>query len=157
MTKASRSAQTASRARLLAGAAALGLAVVAAPALAQTTAPMSTAPIAEGLQPGAFYLEANEVVANDQEKTVTARGDVEVRYQGRTLRAQQVTYNQNTGMVTASGETTLVNPDGSIQYADSITLDDQMRAGIAQGFSTRLAGDVKIAAASAVRRSEKLY
>ena len=156
MTKASRSAQTASRARLLAGAAALGLAVVAAPALAQTTAPMSTAPIAEGLQPGAFYLEANEVVANDQEKTVTARGDVEVRYQGRTLRAQQVTYNQNTGMVTASGETTLVNPDGSIQYADSITLDDQMRAGIAQGFSTRLAGDVKIAAASAVRRSETL-
>lgn len=154
MKTASRTAQTASRARLLAGVAALGLAV-AAPAFAQTPAP-PPAPTPDALQPGAFYLEANEIVANDKAKTVTARGDVEVRYEGRTLRAQEVTYNQSTGVVTANGKATLINPDGSIQFADSLTLDDQMRAGVIQGFSTRLAGDVKIAAASAVRRSETL-
>jgi len=154
MKTASRTAQTATRARLLAGVTALGLAF-AAPAFAQTPAP-APAPTPEALQPGAFYLEANEIVANDQTKTVTARGDVEVRYQGRTLRAQEVTYNQSTGVVTANGQATLINTDGSIQFADSLTLDDQMRAGVIQGFSTRLAGDVKIAAASAVRRSESL-
>jgi LPS-assembly protein len=152
MKTASRTAQTATRARLLAGVTALGLAF-AAPAFAQTPPPP---PTPDALQPGAFYLEANEIVANDKAKTVTARGDVEVRYEGRTLRAQEVTYNQSTGVVTANGKATLINPDGSIQFADSLTLDDQMRAGVIQGFSTRLAGDVKIAAASAVRRSETL-
>jgi LPS-assembly protein len=157
MTKASRSAQTAGRARLLAGVAALGLALLAAPALAQTPeAPVAAGPAADGLTPGAFYLEANEIIANDRDKTVTAQGDVEVRYEGRTLRAQTVTYNQKTGVVSAAGQATLINPDGSIQFADSLTLDDQMRAGIIQGFSTRLSGDVKIAAASAVRRGETL-
>jgi len=157
MTKASRSANTATRGRLLAGAAALGVAILGAPAFAQTTAPVvPTGPAADGLAPGAFYLEANQIIANDREKTVTAQGDVEVRYEGRTLRAQQVTYDRKTGVVTAAGQATLINPDGSIQFADSLTLDDQMRAGVIQGFSTRLPGDVKIAAASAVRRSETL-
>jgi len=154
MKTASRSAQTANRARLLAGVAALCLAV-AAPAFAQTPAPTTPA-TPDALEPGAFYLEANEIAANDQAKTVTARGDVEVRYQGRTLRAQEVTYDQNTGVVTARGEATLINSDGSIQFADAITLDNQMRSGVIQGFSTRLPGDVKIAAATAVRRSETL-
>ena len=158
MTKASRSAQDLSRARLLAGAAALGLTILGAPAFAQMAPAqtVSAAPSADGLAPGAFYLEANQIIANDKDKTVTAQGDVEVRYEGRTLRAQQVTYNQTTGVVTANGKATLINPDGSIQFADSLTLDDQMRAGVIQGFSTRLAGDVKIAAASAVRRSDTL-
>ncbi|MGE5567142.1 MAG: LPS-assembly protein LptD [Parcubacteria group bacterium] len=158
MSRASRAAQTVSRARLLAGAAALGAAILGAPAFAQTppAQPVAVGPAADGLEPGAFYLEANRIVANDKNKTVTAQGDVEVRYQGRTLRAQQVTYNQKTGVVTAAGQATLINPDGSIQFADSLTLDDQMRAGVIQGFSTRLPGDVKIAAATAVRRSETL-
>ncbi|HEX6859253.1 MAG TPA: LPS-assembly protein LptD [Caulobacteraceae bacterium] len=151
MSKVSRSAKRLMRARLLAGAAALGLLAAAAPSYAQTAAP---APDADGLRPGAFYLEADEVIQNEGENVVTARGDVEVRYQGRTLRAQEVTYDRATGVVTASGKTTIINPDGSAQFADSVTLDDEMRAGIATGFSTRLPGDVKIAAATAVRRSE---
>jgi LPS-assembly protein len=138
------------RTRLLAGAAALSLLVIAAPALAQTPEP---AP-ADGLAPDAFFLEADEVIQNDADNIVTAKGDVEVRYQGRTLRAQEVTYDRATGVVTAKGRAAIINADGSAQFADAITLDDQMRAGIAQGFSTRLPGDVKIAAATAIRRSE---
>ncbi|HEX6867128.1 MAG TPA: LptA/OstA family protein [Caulobacteraceae bacterium] len=152
MVEVSRSAKRLMRARLLAGAAALGLSMLAAPALAQ--APANPAVGADGLAPEAFYLEANEVIQNDRDGLVTARGDVEVRYQGRTLRAQEITYNRSTGVVTASGQTAIINADGTAQFADSITLDNQMRAGIATGFSTRLRGDVKIAAASAVRRSE---
>jgi len=152
MNEVSRSAKRPTRARLLAGAAALSLLALAHPSLAQTAAP-AAAP-ADGLAPEAFFLEADQVIQNDGENVVTAKGDVEVRYQGRTLRAQEVTYDRATGVVTASGQTTLINPDGSAQFAEAITLDDQMRAGIAQGFSTRLPGDVKIAAASAVRRSE---
>ena len=152
MTKASRTVQRPTRARLLAGAAALTLLALASPSLAQTTE--AAVPTTDGLAPEAFFLEADEVVQNDGENLVTAKGDVEVRYQGRTLRAQEVTYDRASGVVTARGQTIIINPDGSAQFAEAITLDDQMRAGIAQGFSTRLPGDVKIAAASAVRRSE---
>jgi LPS-assembly protein len=150
MNEVSRSAKRL-RARLLAGAAALGLLTLASPVLAQ-----EAAPTADGLQPAAFYLEANEVVTNDKDQVVTARGDVEVRYQGRTLRAQEIIYDRKTGVVSAKGQTAIVNPDGSAQFAEAITLDDEMRAGVAEGFSTRLGGDVKIAAASAVRRSETI-
>jgi LPS-assembly protein len=153
MVEVSRSAKRLMRARLLAGAAALGLLAIALPSQAQTPAP---AVGEDGLAPEAFYLEADEVISNDRDQTVTARGDVEVRYQGRTLRAQEVTYDRKSGVVAASGQTAIINSDGTVQFADAITLDDQMRAGIATGFSTRLAGDVKIAAASAVRRSETI-
>lgn len=147
MSKAGRSFRRTVRSSLLAGAAALGL--FAGQAAAQETPPPS-----DGLAPEAFYLEADEVIQNETDAMVTARGDVEVRYQGRTLRAQEVTYDRSTGVVTAKGQTTIINPDGSAQFAESVVLDEEMRAGIATGFSTRLPGDVKIAAASAVRRSE---
>ncbi|HEX5775203.1 MAG TPA: LptA/OstA family protein, partial [Caulobacteraceae bacterium] len=156
MVEVSRSAKRLMRARLLAGAAALGLLAAASPTLAQTPAPPEPPVGADGLAPETFDLEADEVIQNDADEVVTARGDVEVRYQGRTLRAQEVSYDRRTGVVTASGQTAIINADGTAQFADAITLDDQMRAGVASGFSTRLAGDVKLAAASAVRRSESV-
>src|SRR3990167_11101997 len=56
----------------------------------------------------------------------------------------------------ARGETSILNADGSVEYADEIVLDDQMKAGVATGFAARLGKNVKIAAASAVRRSENI-
>ncbi|HEX6866103.1 MAG TPA: LPS-assembly protein LptD, partial [Caulobacteraceae bacterium] len=152
MVEDSAAAKRPIRARLLAGAAALGLIALAAPALAQDLPPQPVAN--DGLAPETFYLEADEVIANDNDQTVTAHGGVEVRYQGRTVRAEEITYDRKTGVVTARGQTAIINPDGTAQFADAVVLDDQLRAGIATGFSTRLQGDVKIAAASAVRRSE---
>ena len=100
MVEVSRFAKRLMRARLLAGAAALGLLAAASPTLAQT--PEQATVSADGLAPEAFYLEADEVIQNDADEVVTARGDVEVRYQGRTQRAQEVTYDRRTGVVTAT-------------------------------------------------------
>ncbi|MCX8498127.1 MAG: LPS assembly protein LptD, partial [Caulobacteraceae bacterium] len=41
-----------------------------------------------------------------------------------------------------------------VQSAEEITLDDQLRAGVAYGFSTILEPNIKFAASSAIRRSE---
>ncbi len=153
MVEDSAAAKRPIRAHLLAGAAALGLIALAAPAQAQTAPPPAAN---DGLAPETFYLEADEVIANDTDQTVVAHGGVEVRYQGRTVRADEITYDRKTGVVTARGETAIINPDGTAQFADAVVLDDQLRAGIATGFSTRLQGDVKIAAASAVRRSDSV-
>ena len=144
--------------RVLAGATAWAL--LASPALAQpaglapvTGAAAAPAQDADGLDRKSFYLEADTVQQDDTHNTVTAEGNVEVRYRGRTLRAQTLIYDRDTGAVTAKGEVAIVNPDGTAEFAREVTLDDDMSAGVALGFSARLKGNVKIAADSVIRRT----
>ena len=110
----------------------------------------------DGLAPGAAYLESDSLSQDRIANTWTARGNVESRHEGRVVRAQEVVYNTLTGVVNARGNVQIVNEDGSVQYADEATLDEDFRAGVALGFATRLPGNITIAAASAVRRSEQL-
>ncbi len=109
---------------------------------------------ADGLDQKSFYLEADSVAQDDENKIVTAEGHVEVRYRGRTLRAQTLIYNSATGAVTAKGDVVIVNPDGTAEFAREVALDDDLKTGVALGFSARLKGNVKIAADSVIRRSE---
>jgi LPS-assembly protein len=136
-----------------------------APAAAPTAAPStgtaaSPAPVAgvgrDGLQPDEMYMEADEVIREDDAGITTAQGNIEVRYDGRTLRADRLIYNDRTGVIRAYGNITVVNSDGTFEFAEEMVLDDRMRAGVALGFSARLQENVKIAAASAARRSETI-
>ena len=137
---------------LLAGAA---LMVFCGAAQAQEPARVA-APSPDGLAPGQLYMEADLVIRDDRNKVTTAKGEVEVRYQGRTLHAQELIYDEAKGLIRARGDTSIINADGSVQYADEIVLDDEMKAGVATGFSSRLQQNVKMAAASAVHRSDTI-
>ena len=135
---------------LLAGVAAAVL--VGASAHAQSAAPVQ----ADGMATGELYMEADLVVRDDRANTTTAKGDVEVRYNSRTLRAQELIYDEGRGVITARGKVEIINPDGSAEFADEIVLDDDMKAGVATGFSTRMENNAKLAAATAVKRDEGL-
>lgn len=113
-------------------------------------------PPADGLQPGELYMEADEVWREDKAARTTATGNIEVRYNGRTLRADKLVYDDNSGVIHAYGHIVIVNSDGTTEYADEIVLDDEMSAGVALGFSARLQENVKIAAASAAKRSDNI-
>ncbi|MBS0408324.1 MAG: LPS-assembly protein LptD [Proteobacteria bacterium] len=167
--KFSHSADARARSAWLAGAAAAVLAgAVAQPGAAAAApspeaslpatppAPPVVAPPApdDGLAGGGFYLEADELTQDNTTHRYTATGNVEARYNGRTLRARSLEYDSNTGVVTARGDVQILNPDGTAEFSDAVTLDKDMSAGVALGFSTRLQGGVKIAAASATRHSE---
>ena len=148
-----------SRTRLLAGVAAAAAMVGAAPAVAQDAAPPAGRQVVEepgpdGLTSEGLYLEADSITRDRQAEVITAIGAVQARYQGRLLRADRVDYQTETGLLTAAGNAELINPDGTVQYADTIELDDELRAGVATGFAARLDDNIKIAAATAVRRSE---
>ena len=108
----------------------------------------------DGLGKDGFYLEADTLVRDDHNNIWTARGAVEARYQGRTLRAEEVVYNVATGAVTVNGAAQIIEPDGSVQTADHALLDDKMRAGFARGFSLHSADNTTFAADVAIRRSE---
>lgn len=118
--------------------------------------PATPAAADDGLGADGYYLESDLLIRDDASKKMTARGSVEVRYQGRTLRAQEVIYDTATGVVTAHGKVSLINADGTAQFADDLTLDKDMRAGFARNFSTRMDQNVKIAAATAIRRNEQV-
>ena len=47
----------------------------------------------DGLGENGFYLEANTVIRDDNAKIIAARGAVGGRYQGRTIRAQELICN----------------------------------------------------------------
>jgi len=133
-----------------------GVAIVllwGAHAHAQAPAPQ---PSADGLQKDEMYMEADEVIRDDEAGITTALGNIEVRYNGRTLRGDKLVYNDKTGVIRGYGHIVIVNTDGSSEYADEIVLDEEMRAGVALGFSARLQENVKIAAASAAKRNENV-
>lgn len=146
------------RARLLAGIGAAAFGLACSPALAQQPpAPgrqVAEAPGPDGLTADGLYLEADQITHDQEADEIIAMGAVEARYQGRLLRADRVNYGITSGLLSAAGNAELINPDGSVQYADTIELDDELRAGVATGFAARLDDNIKISAASAVRRSE---
>jgi LPS-assembly protein len=117
-------------------------------AIAQTpaTQPTSAAPSDNVL------LEADEVLNDDAARTVTAQGDVQVRYQGRTLRADQLVYNLDTGVIRAVGNVQIVLEDGSVTYADAVEADEAMNVGAASELRARLGEGSTLAARAAIRR-----
>jgi LPS-assembly protein len=114
----------------------------------------------DGLAPGELYMEADQLARDDKSHITTAEGHVEIRYEGRTLRADRVVYEEGeqagSGVIRAYGHVVTLNADGTSEYADQLTLDDKMRAGVALGFSARLQQNIKLAGASAVRRNENV-
>lgn len=120
-------------------------------AIAQTPAavePVSTAEDANVL------LEADEVISDETARTITAQGDVQVRYGERTMRADQLTYNLDTGVIRATGNVQIVLEDGSTTYADAVEADEAMNVGAANELRARLGGTGTLAARAAVRRGE---
>jgi LPS-assembly protein len=110
----------------------------------------------DGLGPKDIYLEADSVVDDRDQHTVTATGNVEVRYQGRTLRADSVTYNSVTGVSHAVGNISIMSADGTVEFSRDTELDDEFRAAVALGFSARLQDNVTLIAGAAIKRTETI-
>ena len=104
--------------------------------------------------PDIIYLEADELVNDEVSGVITASGEVEGRYQDRTLRAEKVVYTLSTGSVIASGNVVLIDANGSTQYANKLELSNELEAGTAADFTARQAGGGIMAAAFATRTDE---
>ena len=103
--------------------------------------------------PDIIYLEADTLVNDEATQRLTASGQVEGRYEDKTLRADNVVYNLETGQVIASGNVVLVQGDGSSQYADKLELSNELEAGTATDFVARTP-EGGLTAARFVARSE---
>ena len=121
---------------------------------AGTNRPLQLAPNSPFRDPDIVYLEADELIQDDTDQTLTATGQVEGRYQDRTLRADRVIYNTATGEIFAEGNVTIVDPTGASQFAEKVNLSNELQAGTATNFTLRTAEGGLTAAALATRNED---
>lgn len=150
------------RLRLMAGAALFGvpMAMLSGTALAQETGAPEIPPVAikgaDGLTPDALYLEADTAqrTGNLVQAQGTAEDRVFARFQEHNLRAEEISYDLETGIAGAKGQVELIAPDGAVVHASQLQLTEDLKTGIAVDLATRLPDGATLMAATAVRRSE---
>ncbi|KFG70163.1 LPS-assembly protein LptD [Microvirga sp. BSC39] len=111
-------------------AAALMYAAGSMPALAQATLNEAIGARAQsGSGNDRLLVDAREIVYDNDRNTIAATGDVQMNYQGRTLQADRVTYDRNTGRVFAEGNARLTETNGTVATGDRFELTDDFKSG----------------------------
>jgi LPS-assembly protein len=98
-----------------------------------------------------LVLTADEIVYAVEASRVTARGNVELLQDGRTLLTDLIAYDIEAGTVTASGNIVLIEPSGDAFFGDELMLDDRLRSGFVQGIGVLLQDGSRLAAVRGVR------
>lgn len=100
---------------------------------------------------GQFLLRADEVTYDQEMDVITATGNVEVSQGDRVLLADTVSYNRRAGSVTASGNVTLMEPTGEVLFGDFMELNDELRDGFINNAKALLTDNSRLAAVAGQR------
>ena len=106
---------------------------------------------AQTAEPNRVLLRADEITYDSDAGLVTARGHVEISDDQRTLLADEVTYNENANSVRASGNVSLQDDSGNVAFADSVELTQDLREGALQGLAALIGQTGRLAANSGER------
>lgn len=98
-------------------------------------------------------LEAADMGYDQKNGIVVARGDVEVVHGEYILRADQLTYYQQSSIIRAEGNVSLLQPSGEVVFADEVELTDDLKTGVVQQFKARLADGSVFVAQDGVREN----
>ncbi len=99
-----------------------------------------------------LLLQADDLVYDNQNNRVLARGNVEIYYNNYTLLADEIIYDRTANTLTAIGNVRIKEPDGSLINADRITLTDNFRDGFIRSLRVVTQEDARIAASNAYRK-----
>ena len=121
------------------------------PALAQE--PTSAPPPAEApaLRDEIVAFSADQVVYESDADLVTASGEVRMNRDGNYLSADQVVWDRKTGEVRAKGNVVLLTPQGDKLVGDNVRLTDTLRDGTVDNLMVVLEGGGRIAATRGTR------
>lgn len=98
----------------------------------------------EEQQPVLYYADTQ---THDRELGILIlKGDVEFNHKGNILEADCVTYNENTEIVTASGNVRLRQSNGEVSFASYLELTGDMKEGVALQLRILLEDESKVAA-----------
>jgi LPS-assembly protein len=99
-----------------------------------------------------MLIEADTLVYDNDNQTVTAVGGVQIEYDGNRLVAQRVAYHRNSGRLVASGNVEVVQKDGTKIFADEIDVTDDFREGFVNALRVETVDKTYFAAESADRK-----
>ncbi len=89
---------------------------------------------------------ADRLTYDRQTGVVTATGHVQAWQGERVLQADRITYNRNTGITIATGHVALLEPDGQVLFSDRAELSRGMENAVLSGMSVRLAQNARLIA-----------
>ncbi len=98
-----------------------------------------------------MLVQANEVHYDHAHDLVSAVGNVQIYYNGSTIEANKVVYNQKTKRLRAEGNIRLTEPDGKITYGEILDLSDDYRDGFVDSLRLDTADNTRFAASRADR------
>jgi LPS-assembly protein len=100
---------------------------------------------------GPFLLRADEITYDQDMDIATASGNVEISQGDRVVLADTVSYNRRAQTVTASGNVTLMEPSGEVVFGDYVELDGDLRNGFINNVRVLLTDNTRIAAVAGQR------
>jgi LPS-assembly protein len=98
-----------------------------------------------------ILLKADLVTHYEDLGIVAAAGSVELAQGDQVLLADSVTYNQKTDTVTATGNVSVMQPNGDVLFADRMELSDGLREGFVDNLRALLSDNSRFAANAARR------
>lgn len=103
---------------------------VAAPALAAPAPTFSTTSRTSQMQ-----VNAGQLVYDERADRVSARGSVQIYYDGRTIEADVVTYDRRSNRVRATGNVRITEPSGNIAHAQDLEFDQNFTNGFVRSLN----------------------
>jgi len=98
-----------------------------------------------------MLVQAAEIRYDYTNNTVAAVGNVQIYYNGSTVEADEVVYDQKTKRLQARGNVRMTEPDGKITYGQLIDLTDDYRDGFVDSLRLETPDDTRFAAVRADR------
>jgi LPS-assembly protein len=108
-------------------------------------------PKVDSTQP--MLLQADEMIYDNENNRVTAKGNVEIYYGNYTLLADQVIYDRNANTLAAAGNVRIKDPEGAIITSNQMTLTDDFRDGFIDALRVVTKDDTRIVAQTASREA----
>jgi LPS-assembly protein len=105
-------------------------------------------------EPSKIDFEARELSFNSETDTVTARGNVILRSDDRSVRADEVTWDRRSGQIIATGNIRLVDEAGNQLFTDQVELTEQFDTGAMSELLIALRAGGRLAARSATRGAD---
>lgn len=98
-----------------------------------------------------MQVNAGQLVYDERTSRVSARGNVQIYYDGRTIEADVVTYDQRSGRVRATGNVRITEPSGNIAHGQDMEFDQQFTNGFIRSLNIETPDRRFIGAANVTR------
>ncbi len=114
--------------------------------VAKQVAPSKAAPL---------LLQADDLIYDNRNNRVIARGNVEIYQDENVLFADEVIYDKTANTLSAVGNVRLKEAGGSVSNAERMTLKSDFRDGFARSLHASTQDDTRVAAANAYKKDNQ--